>query len=1120
MDEPTETVTAQPSATGSAGANEELHMETISLSDKVDGQGASATGDDDGDDDGDSQATSQLAATSQPTEASDFDDKSDDEMEATKGGERVLSAEEVERVRMMLTIVGDRERRELEAKYPELKQQPLARDASGKEEGDDDDDSPPRLIVPVGKDLVRPAAPRLLASACASAASATVARHRIGFSPGHPLRPLEATLGDNPFMLDFGIRSCAFSYSHFVGMRRIKAFSEPDASARSYIASTSAKIRGNAVAIKDKLEENWPKLQSSLAAAIGESLTATWQWVKDHKPTGLPIPGVPKPEGGAAEKAEGEGEGEGEAGKENGVVEGPVAEGGEAAAKGKVGETEGEDATRKVAGARSTEGAEEVTIVTDEKVEGETKSEEAKQGEGASNESSVEERKEEVLDERERARRAKEEERQAKEEAARKEEEARRELEALVARMEKWEILFRNPSLASAPAQTLQFACNAAGLALVHQKLATWQQVVVSPAVLLDASLAVIVANGGTVPENKGYQPSFPGHYLPKRIGESLLLSPQNFMALAVTLPARLRTSPWRLLYSTARDGISMATLFRKIKGKGACLLVVRDSNKYVFGCFTNEEWRPMDRYYGNGECFVFQVQPECVAYRWARTNSYFMLSSNAMLAVGGGNHHSLLLYADLLTGASAPCDTFGSAILASSEEFEVAQVEIFHWSDMVDLIPPLAWLHITVGVVGVLIMTYTFMMRKLKEDLLISETFAALVVGVLLGPHCIRVLDPHGALGEATALAVLQELSRLVLAVQLVSAGLGLPLKYVERQWRTLAVLLGPTMLATLGISFALALALLPHAGVGWQTCLLVAACLTPTDPVLASTVLQGRFAEMHLPAPLRFMLQAESGANDGMALPYVSLPIALLLQPSLKLALTNWLAVACAYQVGLAIAAGLAYGLIARGLLLLGDRYGLIDEPSFLAHIIGLALGALGLVRAVGASGVLAVFVATIAFSSREPTAEEGRYDAINGIEIIVTITYFTYFGAFLPFAAWRALGVPRLLLFSALVLLLRRLPVLLALAPCLPELHRQVGSKRAVYCQAGFAGFFGPIGVGAVLYAAQACEELGGDATAAHVVLFVVVASVVVHGVTAAPLSRLLSSCIKRAEEEHRI
>ncbi|CAI6005305.1 unnamed protein product [Closterium sp. NIES-64] len=1013
MDEPTETVTAQPNATGSAGTMEELPMETISLSDKVDGQCASATGDDDGDDDGDSQATSQLTAEKQPTEASDFDDKSDDEMEAAKPGERVLSAEEVERVRMMLTIVGDRERRELEAKYPELKQQPLSRDPSNKEEGDEDDDSPPRLIVPVGRDL------------------------------------LEATLGDNPFMLDFGIRSCAFSYSHFVGMRRIKAFSEPDASARSYIASTSAKIRGNAVAIKDKLEENWPKLQASLAAAIGESLTATGSCGKGGG-------------GGGGGSREGEWSGWGGGGGRRGSSSG--------------GEGRGDrkrDAATEAAEARSTEGAEQVTIVTDENAEGEGKAEEVKQGEGASEESRAEERREEVLDEKERARRAKEEERQVKEEAARKEEEARRELEALVARMEKWEILFRNPSLASAPAQTLQFACNAAGLALVHQKLATWQQVVVSPAVLLDASLA-----------------------------------------LAVTLPARLRTSPWRLLYSTARDGIR-------------CL-----------GVSPTRKWRPMDRYYGNGECFVFQVQPSVLAYRWARTNSYFMLSSNAMLAVGGGNHHSLLLYADLLTGASAPCDTFGQrhpcqhSPLRSPFPMAPFPMAPFPMAPFPMAPFPMAPFPMAPFPMAPFPMAPRSPCSLFASPccLTSSEEFEVAQVeqgtaqlppsgGELRPPRFPFCVFPQ-ACSCSRSLPRLAPLRCVVLSSALASSlspsspapGPGsagqrgwAALKYVERQCGRCRAA-GPHHARHVAISFALALALLPHAGVGWQTCLLVAACLTPTDPVLASTAPAS--------APTLHVAGGERGKRrHGTAVRVTSHRTAAAAHS--QLALTNWLAVSCAYQVGLAIAAGMLYGLIARVLLLLGDRYGLIDEPSFLAHIIGLALGALGLVRA-GAGCVRG----NNRLLKPEPTAEEGRYDAINGIEIIVTITYFTYFGAFLPFAAWRALGIPRLLLFSALVLLLRRLPVLLALAPCLPELHRQAGSKRAVYCQAGFAGFFGPIGVGAVLYAAQACEELGGDATAAHVVLFVVVASVVVHGVTASPLSRLLSSCIKRAEEEHRL
>ncbi|CAI5516714.1 unnamed protein product [Closterium sp. Naga37s-1] len=106
---------------------------------------------------------------------------------------------------------------------------------------------------------------------------------------------------------------------------------------------------------------------------------------------------------------------------------------------------------------------------------------------------------------------------------------------------------------------------------------------------------------------------------------------------LAVALPARLRTARWTLLYSTARDGISLATLYRKVAKKGPSLLIVRDSRKHVFGCFTSEEWKASTRYYGNGECFAFQVRPRLMAFRWTRVNALFMLSSANSLALGGG---------------------------------------------------------------------------------------------------------------------------------------------------------------------------------------------------------------------------------------------------------------------------------------------------------------------------------------------------------------------------------------------------------------------------------------------------------------------------------------------------
>eukprot|EP00897_Mesotaenium_endlicherianum_P008936 jgi/Mesen1/8070/ME000433S07369 len=169
------------------------------------------------------------------------------------------------------------------------------------------------------------------------------------------------------------------------------------------------------------------------------------------------------------------------------------------------------------------------------------------------------------------------------------------------------------------------------------------------------------------------------GKYLPVKDGQSLMLKDAHIKALAAALPARLRTLTWVLQYSTHRDGISLSTLYRKVHKKGPVLLVARDRQQHVFGCFTSEEWRVAPRYYGNGECFVFQVQPELKAYRWTRANSYFMFSTSSLLAIGGGGHYAMLLNSDLLTGYSGISETFGNESLSGSEEFELLHLEV--WS-------------------------------------------------------------------------------------------------------------------------------------------------------------------------------------------------------------------------------------------------------------------------------------------------------------------------------------------------------------------------------------------------------------------------------------------------------
>lgn len=49
----------------------------------------------------------------------------------------------------------------------------------------------------------------------------------------------------------------------------------------------------------------------------------------------------------------------------------------------------------------------------------------------------------------------------------------------------------------------------------------------------------------------------------------------------------------------------------------------------------------------------------------------------------------------------------------------------------------------------------------------------------------------------------------------------------------------------------------------------LLISACITATDPILAQSVVSGKFAQ-RVPGHLRNLLSAESGCNDGMAFPF----------------------------------------------------------------------------------------------------------------------------------------------------------------------------------------------------------------------------------------------------------
>lgn len=85
------------------------------------------------------------------------------------------------------------------------------------------------------------------------------------------------------------------------------------------------------------------------------------------------------------------------------------------------------------------------------------------------------------------------------------------------------------------------------------------------------------------------------------------------------------------------------------------------------------------------------------------------------------------------------------------------------------------------------------------------------------------------------------------------------------------------PNMLAGWLIVAGLIYGLVP--GLDFLAALVVSACLTPTDPILAASVVgKGKFAQKHVPSHIRHLLQCESGCNDGAAFPFLYLALFML--------------------------------------------------------------------------------------------------------------------------------------------------------------------------------------------------------------------------------------------------
>ncbi|WFD34481.1 hypothetical protein MCUN1_001322 [Malassezia cuniculi] len=431
----------------------------------------------------------------------------------------------------------------------------------------------------------------------------------------------------------------------------------------------------------------------------------------------------------------------------------------------------------------------------------------------------------------------------------------------------------------------------------------------------------------------------------------------------------------------------------------------------------------------------------------------------------------------------------------------------------MIDLIDvELSQISKGLAIMGGFIVIYGLVSFIAKERLYLSEPLLAVTVGIIVGPHVLNWVNPFEWSDEETHNETTFQLTRIVIAVQVLFTGIALPKKYLWREKQSLIVLLFIIMTIAWFIS-----ALLIWGLIGKMTfleALCIASCVTPTDPVLANSITSGHFAETHVPENVRRIILAESGANDGLGFPFLFLAVFLLARTkadygqSVGDEIGRWFYSVICYQVLLSVAYGALMGFVARKSLRWAVDHNLIDMSNFFSYGFGLAMFTVGTAGLFGTDDILACFICGNSFTWDDwfrLRIEEHDFQEI--IDMLLNTGIFLYIGTIIPWGDYSnsELGLSgwRLVVLGICVILVRRLPWVMAMYKLIPALHD--------WKEAAFTGWFGPIGVGAIYYIEVALREVPDDDTRTHmrevinpVVLFCVFSSVLTHGITI-PITR---------------
>jgi len=182
---------------------------------------------------------------------------------------------------------------------------------------------------------------------------------------------------------------------------------------------------------------------------------------------------------------------------------------------------------------------------------------------------------------------------------------------------------------------------------------------------------------------------SFPvGQLKPILRDTSNLLTESMIFTLSNHLSPVLRYKKWVRLFSIAIDGTSFHTFYSMIKDHNNTVIVIGDQKGYIFGGFATDEWIKTNYFYGRGQSFLFTFRDnkELEVFKWSGENDYIQMSTEKLVAFGGGNgaQYGLAIHDSFLYGKSCPCDTFRNTVLSSTPDFTCINLEVWAFENLI----------------------------------------------------------------------------------------------------------------------------------------------------------------------------------------------------------------------------------------------------------------------------------------------------------------------------------------------------------------------------------------------------------------------------------------------------